>query len=373
MELLVVPVGAPDGKAGVGLSIFIHGIIPSLNIGVKPPSTAFNTHEYHFIGIQTQLFGIRLGILQSGVPIPVVQENGVRYPAIGLIPNPARIAIVKRILIRDTAVVYNRIVPLNVNAFITHILQHFPEQRDVRTVNFLLLVNKITVKAIVLGQLHQLLGVGELTVLILVQPLLGVLGPSGDKVLGQGDDAVFVSGVGGSSHGDGDDAILLFGRADGDVLGGPSAGAHHVSILPELKEVVRKLVIGHTRIPGGFVDVRRTIVARGDHVQLRIVAQVFVGLGGGKGSVALLQGDTGHQLLRVGVRRRVKVQNVYKAIAMAPGLKAGTGLPHRFLTAGLSGGMDMHRRNQAQAHCHSQKKRQGFFPILFHLHAFSPS
>ena len=175
-----------------------------------------------------------------------------------------------------------------------------------------------------------------------------------------------MSSVGGSRHGDGDDAILLFGRADGDVLGGPSAGAHHVSILPELKEVVRKLVIGHARIPGGFVDVRRTIVARGDHVQLRIVAQVRIGLGGGEGSVALLQGDTGHQLLRVGVRRRVKVQNVYKAIAMAPGLKAGAGLPCCLSAAGILGGMDMGRRKQAQTHSQSQQKSQGFFPIRFH-------
>ena len=369
----MVPVGAPDGKAGIGLAILVYRVVPGLNVSAKLPLAALNAHVDHFVRVQIQFLGQGLGVLQGSVAVPVVQEDGVGHTTVGLIPDPAGVAAVEGVLVRYTTAFGDGIVPLNVNALLPHVLQHFPEEGYIRAVNGGLLVDEIAVKSVVLGQLHQLFGVRELTVFILVQPLLGILGRSGDEVLGQGDDAVFVGGVGGSRHGDGDDAILLFGRADGDVLGGPSAGTHHVSILPELKEIVRKLVIGHARIPGGFVDVRRTIVARGDHVQLRIVAQVRIGLGGGEGSVALLQGDTGHQLLRVGVRRRVKVQNVYKAIAMAPGLKAGTGLPHRFLTAGLSGGMDMHRRNQAQAHCHSQKKRQGFFPILFHLHAFSPS
>ena len=78
------------------------------------------------------------------------------------------------------------------------ILEHFPEEGYIRAVNGGLLVDEIAVKAVVLGQLHQLLGVRELAVFILVQPLLRVLGVSGDEVLGQGDDAVFVGGVGGS-------------------------------------------------------------------------------------------------------------------------------------------------------------------------------
>ena len=82
----------------------------------------------------------------------------------------------KALQIRYKTAFVDGIVPLNVNALLPHVLEHFPEEGYIRAVNGGLLVDEIAVKAVVLGQLHQLFGVRELTVFILVQPLLGVLG-----------------------------------------------------------------------------------------------------------------------------------------------------------------------------------------------------
>ena len=40
---------------------------------------------------------------------------------------------------------------------------------------------------------------------------LRVLGLSGDEVLGQGDDAILMGGIGGRGHGGSDDAIFFVG------------------------------------------------------------------------------------------------------------------------------------------------------------------
>ena len=138
-----------------------------------------------------------------------------------------------------------------------------------------------------------------------------------------------MSGVCGGSHGDGNDAVFLVRGANGDVLGGPSAGANHVGILPELKEVVREVIIGHASVPRRFVHVCGPVVTGRDDVELGVVAQVLIGLGGGKGGVALLEGNAGNQLRRVGVGRRVKIQDVYQPVAMAPRLKAAAGFSLR--------------------------------------------
>lgn len=190
----MVPVGAPDGKAGIGLAILVYRVVPGLNVSAKLPLAALNAHVDHFVRVQIQFLGQGLGVLQGSVAVPVVQEDGVGHTTVGLIPDPAGVAAVEGVLVRYTTAFGDGIVPLNVNALLPHVLQHFPEEGYIRAVNGGLLVDEIAVKSVVLGQLHQLFGVRELTVFILVQPLLGILGRSGDEVLGQGDDAVFVGG-----------------------------------------------------------------------------------------------------------------------------------------------------------------------------------
>ena len=211
VELLMVPVRTPNGEGGVGLAILVYSVVAGFDVGAKLPLAAFHAHKYHFIGIQAQVDGMLFGVFQSGAGIPVVQEDGVGNMPLGLVPDPAAVVAVECVLVGNAAAFGGGVVPLDVNALFPHILEHFPEQRYIRGIDGGFLVDEVAVKTIVFGQIHQLLGIGEAAVLSLVQPLLGVLRRSGDEVLCQGDDTVLVSGVGGGSHGDGDDAILFVG------------------------------------------------------------------------------------------------------------------------------------------------------------------
>ena len=328
--LVLIPVRTPDGEGGVGLSVLVHAVVAGFDVGAELPLATLDAHEDGVIGIKTQCFGVGLGIAQSGGAVPVVQEDGVGNVAVLLVPEPAVVIVVELVLIGDGAAVANGIVPLDVQALLNHPLDHVPEQGDIAGGDVLLLVDEVAVEAIELGDLDQLLGIGEVAVLILIQPLLGVLGNTGSEVLGQGQNAVLMGGVGGGRDGDGDGAVLkgadvlLHGGVD--VLGGTAACTNVVGVLPELEHIEAKIVIGQCAVPGAVAGVSVAVVGGGDGIQLRLVTQTGIGLGGGIGADALLEGNLSHKLFGIIVRPGGPVQDVHKTVAVCPRLINGAGV-----------------------------------------------
>ena len=131
VELFVVPVGAPDRKTGIGLAISVHSMVRRLDVSAKPPLASLNPHIDNFIGIQAQALSMRLGMFQRATAVPVIQEDGVGNPSLGLMIDPPRVVTVEFVLIGNTAAFSGRVIPLNVNALIPHILEHFPKERHI--------------------------------------------------------------------------------------------------------------------------------------------------------------------------------------------------------------------------------------------------
>ena len=376
--LLAVEVGAPDGQRGVGLAVLLHQVagvgimvvhdIPEgFQVDAEAPLAALEAHVDGLVGVQAQGLGVLCGILDGIGVVPVVQEHGVGHAAqtIGGVVDEVRTGAVESVLIGDGAGVGQGVIPLDVSAPVHHVLHDFLQQGNILLGNGFLLVDEVAVEAIVFHDLQQLVSIGEAAILGLLQPLLGVLRITGQEVLGDGQDAVLVGGVGGSSHGDGDGAVLLVGGAALDVLGGTAAGTGHVGVLPELEQVVAELIVGHTGVPGSLIDVGGTIVGRGDGVQLGPVGQVRIGLGGGVGVDALLQRDLCNQLIGVGISLGVPIQDVHEPVAVAPGFVGGAGFAS-------GGGLSFFRRvgdgdgSHGQDHHQSQNERQSLHPMLFH-------
>ena len=375
--LLTIEIGAPDGEGGVGLAVLLHQIagvtvvvvhdIPEiLQVDAEAPLAAFEAHVDGLIGIETQGLGVLCGLLDGIGRIPVVQEDGVGHlaVAVGGVVDEVGVGGVEDVLIGDGAGVGQGVIPLDVGTAVAHVLHDFLHQGDVLLGDGFFLVDEVAVEAVVLHDLDELVGVGEVAVLILLQPLLSILRITGQEVLGDGQNAVLVGGVGGGGHGDGDGAVLLVACTALDVGGGTAAGAGHVGVLPELEQVVAELIVGHTGVPGSLVDVGGTVVGRGDGVQLGPVGQLGVGLGGRVGVDAGLQGDLCDQLVGVGIGGGVPVQHIDKSIAVAPGFVGQTGtagggfLSFRCTDKG-------HGRNR-QHHDQSQNERQSLHPLLFH-------
>ena len=374
--LLAVEIGAPDGEGGIGLAVLAHQVagmtvvvvhdIPEIfQVDAEAPLAALEAHVDGLVGIQAQGLSMSSGILDGVSLVPVVQEDGVGHlaVAVGGVVDEVGVGGVEDVLIGDGAGVGQGVVPLDVGTLIHHILHDLLHHGNVLHGDGFFLVDEVAVEAVELHDLDQLIGVGEVAVLVLLQPLLGVLRITGQEVLGDGQDAVAMGGVGGSGHGDGDGAVLLVTGTALDVGGGTAACTGHVGVLPELEQVVAEVIVGHTGVPGSLVDVGGTVVGRGDGVQLGPVGQLGVDLGGGVGVDSGLQGDLCDQLIGVGIGLGVPVQHIDKAIAVAPGFIGDTGRAGRF---GLSFGGEGHG-GCGQHHDQSQNERQSLHPLLFHV------
>ncbi len=375
--LLTVEVGAPDSQRGVGLAVLLHQVagvgimvvhdVPEgFQIDAEAPLAAFQTHVNGLVGIQAQRLSVGCGVLEGVCIVPVVQEDGVGHPAVIVVGvvNEVGVDGVEDVLIGNGTSVGDGVIPLDVGTTVHHVLHDFLQQGDILLGDGLLLVDEVAVEAVVLHDLQQLVSIGEGAVLGLLQPLLSVLGRAGQEVLSDGQDAVLVGGVGSGSHGDGDGAVLLVGSATLDVRSGTAAGAGHIGVLPELEQVVAELIVSHTGVPGSLVDVGGTIVGRGDGVQLCLITQLRIGLGGGIGIDALLQGNLCNQLIGVGIGLGIPVQDVNEPVAVAPGFVGGAGLAS---SSGLSlGGADKGKGCGGQHHDQSQDQAQSLHPMLFH-------
>ena len=358
---VLVPVTAPDGEGGVGLAVFVNGIELCVDVLAELPLAAFNTHVDHIIGVQTQGLGMSLGVLQSGGGIPVVQEDGIGDTAVLFVPDPAVVVVIESILVGNVAVVANGIVPLDVGTPIAHPLQHIPEQGDIVVVDILFLVDEVAVEAIVVHDVDELLGIGVIAVLILVQPFDGVLGRSGNKVLSQGQNTVLMGGIGGGSLGNCDGAVLKgadeclgFGI---DLLGGTAAGTDDVSVLPELEQVHAEIIVCHTCVPGAVAGIGVAVVGGTDGVQPGLIQQIGICLGGGESADAVLQGDFCHQFFGIVVSCGIPVQDVNEPVAVVPGFVGVAGLSG-FL--GLCPGCEI-AGQQGQDHNQSQHECQCAF------------
>ena len=361
--LLAVEIGAPDCQGGVGLAVFLHQVagitvvavhnVPEVfQVNAVAPLAAFHTHENSLIGIQAQAFSMGGRILDGIGTIPVVQEDGVGNTAKLRILHEVGVYTVENVLVRDGAGVGHGVIPLNVGTTIHHVLHEFLHQRNVFLRNSFLLVDEVAIKAVVVHDFQQLVRVGEATVLGLLQHLIGILRCARGEILRNGQNAVLVGGVGGSRHGNGDGAVFLVLGTGSDARSGTAAGAGVVGILPELEHIVGEFIVAHVGVPGRLIDVGGTVVGGGDCVELRLVRQVGIGLSGGIGFVALLQGNAGNQLLSVGISRGIPVQDIHKAVAMAPRLIGGAGLSGRGFVTGFLGG---HRPRGKQGQNENQR------------------
>ena len=352
---LMDKVAAPESQAHLGIAgliqipvvqVFHSRFGPAVAAGIqlaafKPAHAAFDAQENRLIGIQTQLFGMRHRVVDPLQVPPVVQPDGVGDPTVDLVLHPVAVLTVKLIEVGNAAVVVDGVIPLNVAPLLPHPGHHFLEHREKAAVEGAFLVDEVAVEAVVVHQVNELLTIGEVAVLVFVQPLFGILGISGDKILTQGPDTIFMSGIDERGDGDGHHAVfvpaLLRGGLRVKARGGPAAGADEIGILPELKQVVIELVVVLVAVPGGLSGVGGTVVAHGHVINQGIRLQVGVGLRGCKGLVALLQRNLRPEFLTVVVCLRGPVQHVYKAVAVLPWLIGIAGLALGFLFPRLCG------------------------------------
>ena len=390
-------VAAPEGQAHLRVAVVIQDPVQIFdsclrlalaNVGIgraavhgaalEPAVAALHAQEQGFKGIQTQRLRQLHGLVDHFPVPPVVQPHGIGHTALGIVHEPIPVPVIQHVPIANHAVHRavrlggDGIIPLNVNALAAQVLDHLLEQGDERRIEGALLVDEVAVKAVISGNLHHLLGIGELAVFILVQPLFGVLGVSGDEVLGNGLDTVFVSGVDEGGDGDADDAILipllLLGCHSVEARGGPAAGADVIGVLPELEQVVREIIVVLAAVPGGLCRVSGTVVAHGHVINLGLRLQVRVGLGGGEGLVALLQRNPRPELLSIVVGLRRPIQHIYQAVAVLPGLVRVAGLTLGCFCLGLCSGCgDAQCRTQRHQHHSRQHKGQQTFDVIFHF------
>ena len=362
--LVLIPVGAPDSEGGIGLVVLVNSIVVAVQVSAELPLATLDAHVDDLVGVQTQGLSVSLGILQGGAAVPVVQEDGIGNTAVLFVPDPAVVVVVELILVGDGAAVANGVIPLDVGALLAHPLQHIPEQGDIVRGDVLFLVDEVAVEAIVVHDVDELLGVGIVAVLVLVQPLLRDLRNTGGEVLSQGQNAVHVGGVGGGSLGNGDGAVLE--GADQslglgiDLLGGTAACTGHVGVLPELEQVHAEVFVCHAAVPGTVAGVGVTVAGRGDGVQTGLIQQPGVSLSCGEGADAVLQGDLGDQFVGVVVSCGIPVQDIDETVAVAPGFVGGAGLSG----SGLFGcGSDMSGQ-QRQDHGKNHNEGQHSLQIL---------
>ena len=313
--LLTIEMAAPDGKAQYGVSGFIQQTIQVL---APSPLAAFHAIVHNLMGIQTQTDRMIRGALHVARIVPVVEENGICYTAIGLVPDPVAVSRVEHILIGNIAAIGNGIIPLDIASLIAHPLQHLTEQRHIRGINSLFLIDKVAVETIIIHDINQLLCIGEIAVFILVQPFFRVQGCSGNKIFTQCHNAVFVCSVDCCNGGNGRCTVFLINTSHINTGCRTSAGTNQVSILPELVSIVGKVIIRLVAVPGCFRYIRGTIVAGRNNIQLRICGQIGIGLCGCKRLIALLQRHTRSQFFRIIVGCRIKIQNIHKPITMFP-------------------------------------------------------
>ena len=371
VKLVLIPVGAPDGEGSVGLAVLIYAVVTGLDIGAKLPLTAFDTHEDDLVGVQTQSLSVSLGVLQRGGAIPVVQEDGVGDAAVLGVPDPAVVVVVELILVGDGAGIANGVIPLDVCALLAHPLQHIPEQGDISGGDVFFLVDEVAVEAVVVHDVDELLGIGIVAVLILVQPLLRDLRNTGSEVLSQGQNTVLMSGIGCGSLGNGNGAVLE--RAEEELglfvnlLGGTAAGTGHIGVLPELIQVVAEIVVCHACVPGTVAGVGVTVVGRGDGVQTGLVDQAGVCLGCCVSVDTVLQGNLSDQFFGIVVSCGIPMQDVNEPVAVGPGFVGFAGFRFGFFSFGLCCEI---AGQQRQNHNQSQNERQRALQIL---HNFLPN
>ena len=327
--LLAVEVAAPNGEAQAGVA---GAVQQTVQILAPSPLAALYAVVNDLMGVQVR-FGmglvdafqiihicLHIGIgISVARQIPVVQENGVGNPTVLCVPNPVAVGGIKVVLIGDVALIRNGIVPLDVAALVPHPLEHLFKQGHIGSIDAFFLVDEVAVEAVVVHNVDKLLGIGEVALFILVQPLFGVLGGSGNEVLAQGLDAVLMGGVDGGNGGQGHSAVFLVVGPSDNASRGTSASADKVGILPELIGIEREVVIGVVAVPGGVGHVGGAVVAGRNSVQGDAFIQIGIGLGRRKLLVALLQGHIGFQFIRIVVRCRVIIQDVHKPEAVGPG------------------------------------------------------
>ena len=284
--LLTIEMAAPDGKAQNGVAGFIPQAIQVL---APSPLAAFYTIVHNLMGVQTQTDGVICRTLHAARIVPVVEENGVCHTAVGLVPDPVTVGGVEIVLVGNIAGICNGIIPLDVASLIAHPLQHLTEQRHIRGINSLFLIDKVAVETIIIHDINQLLCIGEIAVFILVQPFFRVQGCSGNKIFAQCHNAVFVCSVDCCNGGNGRCTVFLINTSHINTGCRTSAGTNQIGILPELVSIVGKVIIRLVAVPGCFRYIRGTIVAGRNNIQLRICGQIGIGLRGCKRLIALLQ------------------------------------------------------------------------------------
>ena len=258
------------------------------------------------------------------------------------------------------------IVVLDVLALVPHVLQHGSQLglglAGGRVGAFQ--IHKPAVKAVVLGNLHQLVRIREVPLLIpLDERPPGLISP-GQEDTAQRQNAVLVScigigGVGQVHHTELKGPHLPVGSSLPLAVGIPQLygrggrgltvpGGIVVDVLPEIKAVFAKLIgIGRSAEKG-------VAVISGQRQILNFRVQLRIGLGGGHRLNPVLQRHPGPQQIRIRVRGRVPGQQVLCPVAMGSRLILAQGA---FAPIGQRVAGKDHRR--AQRHDHGNDQGEG--------------
>ena len=362
-------------KLGTQRSDGVHGLAIFADVQTQvillAPAVAagLNACKHNLQGIQAQGLCIRCGSFQliiASVP-PVIQENGVGILGIRfLIVHEGRVRAVEFILVTDAARgIYNRVIPLDVQAGVPHLLHECLVERNIGGGDRFFLVDEETIEAIVLAHLNELLCIGEAAVLVLGQELGMLQTGTGQEDTADGQHAVLMGGVGvaGVGHVDeakleltvlpgiGNTALVLI-HLIGDFLGGhPVPRAVVVGILPEVEQILAELV-------GVGIAVEECVaIVAGQGEPLGFGAQVRVSLGCGQGSIAVLQRNLRTEHITPGVGFRAPVQEILGTVAMLVGLIFASGALSQ-IREGITGHCE---RGRACRHQNSQERSQRSF------------
>ena len=230
-------------------------------------------------------------------------------------------------MIADAAIrVCGGVVPLDINALIDDLLHEVLVGRHISRIHTGFLVNEVTIKTIVLGNLHQLVShrIGAVGTLALKQVLIGLF----SSVVARIEDrrnrlrAILVRDIGICG-------IRQIQRTELKPFLSPvrlgllvvealwhvrsrltMPGTVIIRVLPVVEQVLREHVVVVERLE------ERVAVVASKVEHLRIGRQVRVFLRRGVGGDAGLQRYTGAQVFRVLIRVRVPVQNIQTGIAM---------------------------------------------------------
>ncbi|CDB31024.1 unknown [Firmicutes bacterium CAG:137] len=203
-------------NGGTGNQIFVIQVVEGAALPLEASLACFQRVKHGFLCVQAQGFHDADGAVYMGFAGIRVHVQGVGGDGfiIGVL-DPVAEVFSGLIVVIDTApgalialTIEVGSINLNINALGGHGTAEFLVNRQEAAGKGFFGIDKVAVKAIPLRHFHQLVRHGEAAILILEDPVVGMLG-SGEEDAAQRHDAVFMGGIGIGRVGDVHHAELI--------------------------------------------------------------------------------------------------------------------------------------------------------------------